>query len=114
MKKNLFCFPLLFVFFVNSFGSFNIDSTSVKIVNLTDNILITDCAKKTIDNNQINYSEVSDLYNKMMSNDISGLYFFDRSDKITVGYKKYGNTELKLTIENKRNIIKSVSIDYDE
>ncbi|WP_440617852.1 hypothetical protein [Cysteiniphilum sp. 6C5] len=114
MKKNLFYFPLLFVFSVNAFGSFNIDPTSVKLLNLTDSILITDYAKEFADTNKVPYEEISDIYNKIISNDTSGLTFFKKSEKISVGQKKYKNMDINITIENKRNIIKSVSIDYDE
>ncbi len=110
--KKILLLPILGIS-LYSFASSNIDSTSVKIVNLTDNVMITDYAKEFIDINQIPYIEISDLYNKIITNSDSDLLFFKKSEKITVGYKKYKNMELSMTVENKRKIIKSVSIDYE-
>lgn len=73
--------------------------------------MITDYAKKFVDDNKISYQVIADLYNKTISGNSSELSDYYDNKHIVAGYQKYLGMELTIDIKKSTGIIKTVGLE---
>ncbi|CAL7963618.1 exported hypothetical protein [Gammaproteobacteria bacterium] len=122
MKEQLLrlslCFMMCIFALNSSFGMSKIDTAPpVEVVNFTNDILIRDDAKEIVDNNEIPYQVIVDIYNRLINRDKNLMDFYN-GDSMVFGSMYYMNNNttrclITVGVIKKTNVIKEVRVDYE-